>query len=112
MNMGVYLFLLLFALMFSGMPIALGVGMAAILTTGIWGQIGLELIFQQYYQGVNSFALLAVPLFMLAGELMTRLGLVDQHCGLGVFCHNVRLCGCRYCRYRRYAFAGHGKRGV
>ena len=51
MNMGVYLFLLLFALMFSGMPIALGVGMAAILTTGIWGQIGLELIFQQYYQG-------------------------------------------------------------
>lgn len=27
MNMGVYLFLLLFALMFSGMPIALGVGM-------------------------------------------------------------------------------------
>ncbi|MBS5725454.1 MAG: TRAP transporter large permease subunit, partial [Clostridiales bacterium] len=78
MNMGVYLFLLLFALMFSGMPIALGVGMAAILTTGIWGQIGLELIFQQYYQGVNSFALLAVPLFMLAGELMTRLGLVDD----------------------------------
>ena len=55
MNMGVYLFLLLFALMFSGMPIALGVGMAAILTTGIWGQIGLELIFQQYYKGVNSF---------------------------------------------------------
>ena len=28
MNMGVYLFLLLFALMFSGMPIALGAGMA------------------------------------------------------------------------------------
>lgn len=78
MHMGIYLFLLLFALMFSGMPIALGVGMAAILTTGIWGQIGLELIFQQYYQGVNSFALLAVPLFMLAGELMTRLGLVDD----------------------------------
>lgn len=132
MNMGVYLFLLLFALMFSGMPIALGVGMAAILTTGIWGQIGLELIFQQYYQGVNSFALLAVPLFMLAGELMTRLGLVDDIILLAkllvgrmrgslaqinivasvFFFHNVRLCGCRYCRYRRYAFAGHGKRGV
>ena len=35
----------------------------------------------------------------------------DQHCGLGVFCHNVRLCGCRYCRYRRYALPAMEKEG-
>ena len=78
MEMGIYLFILLFAFMFSGMPIALGVGMAALMTADIWGQIGPELIFQQYYQGVNSFPLLAVPLFMLAGDLMCRVGLVDD----------------------------------
>lgn len=82
--------------------------MAAILTTGIWGQIGLELIFQQYYQGVNSFALLAVPLFMLQGtddqagpgmtlSLLAKL-LVGRMRGRWrrstlwprCFCHNVR----------------------
>lgn len=78
MHMGLYLFVLLFAFMFSGMPIALGVGMAALMTSEFWGQIGLELIFQQYYQGVNSFALLAIPMFMLAGELMCHLGLIDD----------------------------------
>ena len=82
MNMGVYLFLLLFALMFSGMPIALGVGMAAILTTGIWGQIGLELIFQQYYQGVPIWGQSVVEVRQagmvcgkpsLSGKMVTRI---------------------------------------
>ncbi len=78
MQMGLYLFILLFAFMFSGMPIALGVGMAALMTAEFWGQIGFELIFQQYYQGVNSFALMAIPMFMLAGDLMCRVGLLDD----------------------------------
>lgn len=80
------LFGLLFLLIALGMPIALAIGLPAIgimLTPGVFpatvpipalGQTIIQLLFA----GVDSFDLLAVPLFMLAGAIMERGGISRQ----------------------------------
>ncbi len=68
---------LLFAL---NAPVAVALGgaaFAAVLAKGLTMPIGLEpmLAVQRLYAGADSFPLLAVPLFMLAGELMSAGGI-------------------------------------
>jgi tripartite ATP-independent transporter DctM subunit len=79
----VLLFALLFFLIFLGMPIALAIGIPAIgliLMPGVFPQsVPIEslgqTIVQLLFAGVDSFDLLAVPLFMLAGAIMESGGI-------------------------------------
>ena len=77
------LFILLFLLIALGMPIALAIGIPAIgliLTPGVFpasvsfAALG-QTIIQLLFAGVDSFDLLAVPLFMLAGAIMESGGI-------------------------------------
>ncbi len=82
----VALFALLFLLIALGLPIALAIGIPAMglmLTPGVFpagvhlsalGQTVVQLLFA----GVDSFDLLAVPLFMLAGAIMETGGISRQ----------------------------------
>jgi C4-dicarboxylate transporter DctM subunit len=56
-------------------PVAFTVGMAAVL--GLWwgGQYPLTTVLKQTFEGVDSFVLLAIPLFILAGALMETGGI-------------------------------------
>lgn len=76
MQMAVYLFLLLFGILFLGVPIGIGMCASVLLSLQIWGEMPLNMIFRQYYQGVDSYSLLAIPMFVLAGELMMQCGLI------------------------------------
>jgi tripartite ATP-independent transporter DctM subunit len=58
-----------------GVPIAFTLGLTAVTFIVIYSDITLELIIQQLYLGTNSFPLLAIPLFMLAGSLMNHGGI-------------------------------------
>lgn len=58
-----------------GVPIAFSLGITAVLFLIIYSDIPLVLIIQQVYLGTNSFPLLAIPLFMLAGSLMNHGGI-------------------------------------
>lgn len=62
-------------LLLTAVPVAFTVGLAAFV--GLWwsGQYPLTIIIQQIFQGVDSFALLAIPLFILAGALMETGGI-------------------------------------
>jgi tripartite ATP-independent transporter DctM subunit len=80
------LFGLLFLLIALGLPIALAIGLPAIgfmLTPGMF-PAGVQLsalgqtIVQLLFAGVDSFDLLAVPLFMLAGSIMETGGISRQ----------------------------------
>ena len=74
----VLLFGLMFALMALGLPIALSIGLPAIgliVTPGVFPDSATlaalgQTIVQQLFSGVDSFDLLAVPLFMIAGSIM------------------------------------------
>lgn len=82
----ILLFGLLFLLIALGLPIALSIGLPAIglmLTPGVFpasvqlSALG-QTIVQLLFAGVDSFDLLAVPLFMLAGVIMERGGISRQ----------------------------------
>ena len=69
----------LFALlMFIGFPIAYAMGLSAVVALMIQGQVPLLLLAQQFYASLDNFALLAVPLFILAGELMNMGGITER----------------------------------
>jgi tripartite ATP-independent transporter DctM subunit len=73
------LMLALFAVfMVLGMPIAYCMGLAAILVILIDGQLPVLLLAQQFYTALDNFSLLAVPLFILAGELMSVAGITER----------------------------------
>ena len=62
-------------LLLLAVPVAFTVGMAAVL--GLWwgGQYPLMTVLKQTFEGVDSFVLLAIPLFILAGALMETGGI-------------------------------------
>ncbi len=68
-------FLAFFVAVLIGMPIAIGLGLTGILIAWIQGIFNPVLLGHVMYQGVDSFTLLAVPFFMLAGALMEEGGI-------------------------------------
>jgi C4-dicarboxylate transporter DctM subunit len=61
-----------------GIPIAMSLGLAAVGGILAWGKVPLYLIPQRMFTGVDSFVLMAIPFFMLAGELMDSTGILDR----------------------------------
>ena len=61
-----------------GMPIGYCMGLAAIVAILIDGQLPVLILAQQYYEALDNFSLLAVPLFVLAGELMSVAGITER----------------------------------
>ncbi|MCL1991855.1 MAG: TRAP transporter large permease [Spirochaetes bacterium] len=72
------LIVLFFTLMFTGMPIAIAIGGSAIITLVIQGNIPLMVAPQRVFVMLDSFPLMAVPLFILAGEVMLRGGVAQK----------------------------------
>ena len=73
---------LFFVFMCLGMPIAYCMGFAAILVILLDGQLPVLILAQQFYDSLDNFSLLAVPLFILAGELMSVAGITERLVGM------------------------------
>ncbi len=69
---------LFFVFMVLGMPIGYCMGLAAILSILVDGQLPPLILAQQFYDSLDNFSLLAVPLFVLAGELMRVSGITER----------------------------------
>lgn len=63
--------------MFIGVPIAFALAIASLATVLYIGMPPI-IVFQQMSEGVGSFAMIAIPMFIFAGELMMRGGVADQ----------------------------------
>ena len=59
----------LFGIFFIGVPIAFSLGFITLLGLS-GGSIPMQVIVQRMFTGVDNFALIAIPLFILAGNLM------------------------------------------
>ncbi len=64
------LFGLLVPLFLLNTPIAVAVGVSAVAAFMVQGDMSLMLVVQRLYAGADSFPLMAVPLFIIAGNLM------------------------------------------
>ena len=58
-----------------GVPIAVAIGLASIIGIEVQGRLPLLLVAQRMFTGVDSFPLMAIPLFILAGNLMSAGGI-------------------------------------
>ena len=67
-------FLVMIAL---GLPIVFAIGISSVVTTFYLG-LPLQMVAQNMVKGLNVFVLLAVPFFILAGDIMTAGGIADK----------------------------------
>ncbi len=70
---------LFFGLMFVGLPIGVTLGVAGVIgLVQIGGQNFLIMAPRRYFQGLDLFTFMAMPFFILAGEIMNRSGITDR----------------------------------
>ena len=62
-------------LLLMGIPIAFIFGIVSLIYFTLFSNIPVTIIGQKLYSGVDSFVLLAIPFFILAGQLMNRTGI-------------------------------------
>lgn len=74
----VSLFGIFFVLILLAVPIGYAIGIATLISIVIYSDIPLLMISQNAVAGVDSFPLLAIPFFMLAGNLMSSGGIAKR----------------------------------
>lgn len=82
-----YLFLPLFILLILGVPIAFSLGLSCTFFLALINipalalvprAIPMNMLLSEMYNGVNQFALLALPMFLLSGDLMYRFQIIER----------------------------------
>lgn len=71
------LFFTFIALIFAGIPIAFSLGLSSIVYL-LMADIPLNIVPQRMFAGLNSFVLLCIPGFILAGNLMNAGGITER----------------------------------
>ncbi len=75
---GLSLILIFLALLFFGLPIMIAIGVASVAYCLIFDPVPIAMIMNTYFTALDSFPLIAVPFFILAGELMMQGGISDR----------------------------------
>ena len=75
---GVLLLILLVFLLAVGTPIAFGIGIVAVAGIVLSGVGNPAVVAQRAFAGINSYPLLALPLFVLAGNLLVSGGIIHR----------------------------------
>ena len=81
-----WLLISFFVLLFLGVPIAMSLGLSAIGGILFLGGGSTVTIAQRMFEGMNSFALLAIPLYTFAGFTMSKGGISKR---LMDFCYSI-----------------------
>ncbi|MBP7769967.1 MAG: TRAP transporter large permease subunit [Aliarcobacter sp.] len=66
------LFVLLFTLMLIGVPVAVSLGATTLITSFLFTDMDLMGISSKIFDGLNKYTLMAIPMFILAGSLLSR----------------------------------------
>lgn len=78
-----FLFVLLFAGIAIGLPIAMALGLSAVATVVLFSDNSLASLALKLFQAMQSYTLLAIPFFILSANLMMRGGLAESLVRLG-----------------------------
>ena len=72
------LFVMVFGLLIMGVPVAIALGGSSLVYVLLSGQVPDLVVVHRMVNGVDSFPLLAVPFFILAGNLMNTAGITNR----------------------------------
>ncbi|MFZ5610068.1 MAG: TRAP transporter large permease [Pseudomonadota bacterium] len=75
---GVFLLASLFLLFLIGAPVAIALGLSSILTLILFSNESLLSLAQHFFRTVEVYSLMAIPFFILAGNLMTSGGMAQR----------------------------------
>ena len=67
-----------FSLILLAVPIWVVLGIVSVLLLNMTDAIGLPLIGESLFDGLDAFSLIAIPLFILTGDVLVRAGLSDK----------------------------------
>ena len=81
-----FLFVALFTFMFLGMPIAISLGLASVLTILFFAQDSLASMALKVFNTMEYYTLLAIPFFILGGAFMTTGGVARRMIDFAVAC--------------------------
>ena len=77
--MSIYIIGLLFGSLLLGMPVAYVLGVTSLFIMIDMGNASLfPLIPMRFFNSINLFPLMAMPLFILAGEIMNKTGITSR----------------------------------
>jgi C4-dicarboxylate transporter DctM subunit len=75
---GFIIFGLLTVLMLTGMPISIALGLTVLTFLFTMTQVPIEAVAMKLFTGIEKFEIMAVPFFILAGELMNSGGITAR----------------------------------
>lgn len=73
--MSIPVFVTLFVLFMAGVPVAVSLALAGVIGLEFFSNLPLLLVAQRMFVGIDSFPLMAIPFFILAGNLMSAGGI-------------------------------------
>src|SRR5262249_22730193 len=72
------IFGLLFALMLTGMPISISLGLSVLTFLFTMTEVPIESVGLKLFSGLDNFGIMAIPFFILAGTFLTRGGVARR----------------------------------
>ena len=72
------IFILLVVLMLTGMPISIALGLTVLGFLFFMTDLPAELVSQRLFTGLDQFAIMAIPFFILAGTFLTHGGVARR----------------------------------
>jgi C4-dicarboxylate transporter, DctM subunit len=73
-----FIFALLFALMLTGMPISISLGLTVLTFIFTMTQVSIESVALKLFTGIENFQIMAIPFFILAGSFLTHGGVARR----------------------------------
>ncbi len=78
MEQGIFIFVVFFIALFMNIPVAFSLGIASVATIIFFDTLPLGYVIQAFFSSGDSFPLLAVPFFILAGDIMMQGGISSR----------------------------------
>ena len=75
---GIIIFALLIALMLTGMPISISLGLTVLTFLFTMTDVPLESVALKLFTGIEKFEIMAIPFFILAGNFLTHGGVAKR----------------------------------
>jgi C4-dicarboxylate transporter DctM subunit len=74
----ILIFSLLIALMLTGMPISIALGLTVLTFLFVMTHVPIEAVALKLFTGIESFEIMAIPFFILAGNFLTHGGVARR----------------------------------
>src|SRR6195952_4973037 len=73
-----FIFALLIALMLTGMPISIALGLSVLTFLFTMTQVPIEAVALKLFTGIENFEIMAIPFFILSGNFLTHGGVARR----------------------------------